>query len=127
MNLWLNGEIYSIPWSVNTFFGNPKSHKYTWEVLSFPVSGRQMARLHFVWILVPSVGGSRERTGALLWLAHSEQAMNQPCWLYWVFPCVSMALIMMSTALDDRSVNSDINQYKYYTIFEYLNVKQPYQ
>ena len=107
MNLWLKGEIYSMPWLVNTFLGNPKSHKYTLEVLSFPVRGRHMPRLHLAWTLVPSTGGSRERTGALLWLAHSEQAINQPCCLYWVFSCVSMALIMISTALDERSADSN--------------------
>lgn len=106
MNLWLKGEIYWMPWSVNTFLGNPKSHKYTLEVVSLPLSGRQIPRLHLAWTPVLSAGGSRERTGALLWLAHSEQAMNQPCWLYWVFPCVSMALIIISTALDERSADS---------------------
>lgn len=122
MNLWLKGEMYSMPWSVNTFLGNPKSHKYTLDAVSPPLSGRQIPRLHLAWTPVLSPGGSRERTGALLWLAHSEQAMNQPCWLYWVFPWVSMALIIISTALDERSADSTKKILNAWCYLNYIHV-----
>lgn len=70
MNLCPKGHLYVIPTLENTFLGNPRSHKYSWDVISVLDNGSTGYKHHFGVISTVSIGGSMVKTGALLWATH---------------------------------------------------------
>jgi len=74
-NLWANGDSYVLrPASRYSRDGRPMSHRYICPQRLLYANGSATAKLHLATIPTGSLGGSRQRTGALFALAQSTTA-----------------------------------------------------
>lgn len=96
MNLWLNGDLYVIPESLNTFLGSPRSHKYTCDVTSVLANGKTGYKHHFGRISTLSIGGSIVKIGARQWLTHLTWDWYQPWSLRKEFSWLSIQFTIIS-------------------------------